>query len=214
MEEDSEKKQQQQSKIHLTAEVFWVFFKLGAVTFGGGYAMLPLLSRELCEKKKWLSDEELSTLIAVAESTPGALALNSATYAGAKVSGFWGALAASVGVMLAPVAVILLISIFGVGYKDNKIVAYAFNGIRACVAALILNAAIKLTKPVKINVASLIIGLAALTLTVLSFLKIVNFDTVFIILGAAIAGLIIYSLQDWNRTKKSLRAIKDNEQAE
>ena len=127
-------------------ELFLCFLKIGAFTFGGGYAMVSLVQRDMVEKKKWLTDREMVDVIAIAESTPGVIALNTATYVGAKIAGFWGSLFASIGAMLPSVIIILaiypVIQLFG----ENQYVKWAFLGIRACVAALILNATYKISK--------------------------------------------------------------------
>ncbi len=126
--------------------LFLTFFKIGAFTFGGGYAMVGLIHKEMVEKKKWISDEEMLDIIAIAESTPGVIALNTATYVGAKVVGVLGAFVASIAVMLPSVIIITAISFAIEEFGNNKYVKWAFLGIRSAVAALILNAAIKLSK--------------------------------------------------------------------
>lgn len=126
--------------------LFLTFLKIGAFTFGGGYAMIPLIQHEIVEKKKWLTDDEMVDMIAIAESTPGVIAINSATFVGYKIGGFWGGLCATLGVVLPSFLVITLITLYFITYMDNTYIGYAFKGIRAGVTVLILNAGIKIFK--------------------------------------------------------------------
>ena len=125
-------------------QLFLTFLKIGTFTFGGGYAMIPLIQHDIVEKKKWLSDEEMIDMLTIAESTPGVIAVNSATFVGYKVGGFFGSLLATLGVVLPSVFFITLIALFFTKIMDNQYVSYAFRGIRAGVTVLILNAALKI----------------------------------------------------------------------
>lgn len=182
-------------------ELFLCFLKIGAFTFGGGYAMVSLVQRDMVEKKKWLTDQEMVDVIAIAESTPGVIALNTATYVGAKIAGFWGSLFASIGALLPSVVIILaiypVIRLFG----ENQYVKWAFLGIRACVAALILNATYKISKMNEKTVVSFIVTGVALVLALLSTFEVIKLDMVFIILGAALFG-IIWGIIGRKRKKK------------
>jgi chromate transporter len=170
-------------------ELFGLFFKIGAFTFGGGYAMIALISKETVEKRQWLTDNEFLDLVAIAESTPGPIAINSATYIGYKMHGFLGALVSTLGVVLPSFAIIVAISFFIEQFRQLEFVGYAFNGIAACVAVLILNAVFKLTKSMeKTGVAVLLVGIAF----VLIFFQWVS--TTLIILGGGLVGLIWYLL--------------------
>ena len=173
-----------------TLNLFITFFKIGAFTFGGGYAMVGLIHKEMVEKKKWISDEEMLDIIAIAESTPGVIALNTATYVGAKVAGVLGAFVASIAVMLPSIIIITAISFAIEEFGNNKYVKWAFLGIRSAVAALILNAAIKLSKHNEKKLVCYIVMGVALVLAVLSTFEIIALDMVFIILGAALFGII------------------------
>ncbi|NMA85260.1 MAG: chromate transporter [Epulopiscium sp.] len=127
-------------------EIFFIFLKIGAVTFGGGYAMIPLIEEEVVHKRKWIEEEEVIDVFAVAESIPGAIAINSSTFIGYKIAGRKGAIAATLGVVLPSVVIITLIaSVFG-QFQDNPIVQAAFLGVRSCVVALIGVAAFSLSK--------------------------------------------------------------------
>ena len=128
------------SKKQDVLSVFLTFFKIGAFTFGGGYAMIPLIQAEAVQKHRWISDEDILDIVAIAESTPGPIAINSATFVGWRVAGVTGALAATVGVALPSLIVITLIAAVLRQFSDLKTVRYAFTGIRAGVLALILKA--------------------------------------------------------------------------
>ena len=118
-------------------ELFVAFLKIGGFTFGGGYAMIPLIQKEAVENKKWVSDEDILDIVAIAESTPGPIAINSATFIGYKTAGVWGSLFATVGVVLPSFVIISLIAYLLKEFADLKPVVYAFYGIRAGVLALV-----------------------------------------------------------------------------
>ncbi|MGD9887309.1 MAG: chromate transporter [Bacilli bacterium] len=127
-------------------ELFFTFFKIGAFTFGGGYAMIPLIQHELVERKRWINDDEMVNMVAIAESTPGVIAVNSATFVGYKINKFWGSLFATLGVVLPSFVVICLVALYFENFLTIPLVAAAFKGIRAGVVVLILSACIKLYK--------------------------------------------------------------------
>ena len=117
-------------------KIFWVFAKIGSFTIGGGYAMIPLIRDELV-KRGWLSDEELPDIVALAQSAPGVLAVNMSIFAGYKMRGIKGSLAATLGSVLPSFLIILLIAMLFTGYQDNPIVVRIFKGIRPVVVSLI-----------------------------------------------------------------------------
>ena len=127
-------------RIRTLWRVFFTFFKIGAFTFGGGYAMIPLIQRETVEKHGWISDDDILEVVAIAESTPGPIAINAATFIGYRVAGFLGALCATLGVVLPSFVVILAISGVLRQFQHIKAVQYAFVGIRVGVLALIVKA--------------------------------------------------------------------------
>lgn len=190
----------------LILRLMLTFLKIGAFTFGGGYAMIALVEKDVVEKKKWLTEKEMIDLLAIAESTPGVIALNTATYVGQKVAGFFGALAASICVMLPSIVIIVLISGIIQQFGDNRYVRWAFLGIRAAVAALIFNAVLKMFKQVEKNVFSYILMAIALVLAALSVFNVIALDVVFILLGAAAVGLI-YGI--FRRGKQNHRTAAD-----
>ena len=131
------------------AEIFFTMLKIGLFTFGGGYAMIALLEGEFVSRKKWLERDEFLDMVAISESTPGPIAINSATYIGYKAAGFWGALAATVAVSIPSFVIIFTISLFFDAFLSLTYVAYAFKGIQVCVIYLILSAGIKMLKGMK-----------------------------------------------------------------
>ena len=168
--------------------LFVTFFKIGAFTFGGGYAMIPLIQKEVVESKKWITDEDILDIFAIAESTPGPIAINSATFIGYKIAGVLGAMAATLGVVLPSFVIILTISFVLKEFAHLKPVVYAFNGIRAGVLALIVKAFWSMYKSCPKNIFSYIIAAAIFILA--GFLKI---NALYCLLGAAVLG-IVYTL--------------------
>ena len=124
--------------------LFAAFFKIGAFTFGGGYAMIPLIQREAVENRNWVTDEDILEIVAIAESTPGPIAINAATFVGYKVCGFFGALCATLGVVLPSFVVISLIAGILDMFDEVEAVRFAFNGVRAGVLALIVKALVSM----------------------------------------------------------------------
>ena len=172
-------------KIKKLFGIFYTFLKIGAFTFGGGYAMIPLIQKETVEKNKWVSDDDILEVIAIAESTPGPISVNAATFIGYKVGGFFGALFATLGLILPAFIIMFLLSFVLRKIKDNKYVMYAFFGIRAGVLALIINALIKMYKQVNKNVISYIIMIAALILTTFF-----DMNAILVIILCGLVGLV------------------------
>jgi chromate transporter len=162
--------------------LFLTFFKIGLFTFGGGYAMIPFIHQYAVEKYKWITDEEFLDIIAIAESTPGPIAINSATYIGHKVKGIKGSAMATLGVVLPSVIIIVLIAAFFMQYKDNVWVEYAFKGVRIGVAILVLNAAIRMYKKLDKNILSYVLILIGFSM--------ILFELLPVILVIAIGGVI------------------------
>ncbi len=167
-------------------ELFFSFAKIGATTIGGGYAMLPLIEREVVEKKKWISGEDMLTCIAVGQITPGVIAVNTSTFVGYRQRGIPGAIAATLGMVVPSFIIISLIAALLSNFADLPPVQWAFRGIRVAVAALILDALLRLLKGV-INLIPLLISLISLILPAFFSLS-----PVWVILGAGIAGLLLY----------------------
>lgn len=127
-------------------DLFIAFFKVGLFTFGGGYAMLPLIEREIVEKKRWITNEELLQYFSLSQCTPGVIAVNAATFVGSKIRGFWGALFATIGVITPSVIIITLFANVLQELDNFPAVTHAFVGIRPAVAALIAASCIKIFK--------------------------------------------------------------------
>jgi chromate transporter len=175
-------------------EIFLTFLKIGATTFGGGYAMIPLIRHDVVDKKNWLSEEELMEILTIAESTPGPIAINVATYTGYKIKGIWGSVLATFGVVLPSFFIILAISYIYEQFKDNQIVVAAFMGIKAAVALLILTAGLRMLKKMKKNWYSISVMILITSALIIFDLFIVNFSSVYLILIGAFLGFVLYYL--------------------
>lgn len=164
--------------------LFLTFLKIGAFTFGGGYAMIPLIQKEVVEKKKWMTDEDVLEIVAIAESTPGPIAINAATFVGYKTAGFGGALLSTVGVVLPSFIIIVAISFILKEFQDIAAVKYAFWGIRAGVLALIIKALWSMYKQSEK-------GLMGYIIMALAFIAVAIFDinVLWVIIGCAALGL-------------------------
>ena len=167
------------------AKVFATFFKIGAFTFGGGYAMIPLIQKETVENHKWITDDDILEIIAIAESTPGPIAINSATFVGYRTCGVLGALAATLGVVLPSFLLILGISYVLREFQELKAVQYAFNGIRAGVLALLFKALWGMYKKSPKGWATYVIMAGSFLLT-----AILDINVLYVIIGCAIFGLV------------------------
>ena len=176
--------------------LFCTFFKIGAFTFGGGYAMIPLIQKEAVENKGWITDEDILEIIAIAESTPGPIAINSATFVGYRTCGVLGAACATFGVVLPSFVVILAISYVLQEVQELKAVQYAFNGIRAGVLALLFKALWGMYKKSPKGWAAYVVMAAAFVLT--AFLKV---NVLLVIVFCAVFGLVTAMLAE-RRTQK------------
>ena len=173
-------------------ELFLTMFKIGLFTFGGGYAMLAILENEFVEKNKWTDKEDFLNMVAIAESTPGPIAINSATYLGYRRAGVLGSAIATLGVVLPSFIIIFTISLFFDAFLSLTYVEYAFRGIQACVVYLILSAGIKLFKGIKKNAYSIVAFVLTLSVLVVLALLSVKFSAIFYILIGGTAGLVIH----------------------
>ena len=147
-------------------DLFWTFAKIGVCTFGGGYAMLPALQREVVEKRAWATEEQLTDYFAIGQCTPGVIAVNTATFVGQKQKGASGGVIATLGVVFPSIVIIMVIAAFLQNFAHLPAVVHAFNGVRACVCALILSSVLKLRKTTIVDKATLGIFLVALVLAV------------------------------------------------
>lgn len=173
-------------------ELFSTLFKIGLFTFGGGYAMIAFFESEFVEKKKWLDKEEFLDMVAIAESTPGPIAINSATYVGYKNAGVLGAACATLGVVLPSFIIIYVISLFLDAFLTFELVGYAFKGIQAGVVYLILSAGIKMLKGMKKNAMSVTILCAVLVCMIAFSVLAVDFSAILFILISGVIGLAVH----------------------
>lgn len=193
-------------------ELFFIFFKLGLFTFGGGYAMIPNIKQVVIEKKKWLTEDEILEIIAIAESTPGPIAINMATYIGNKQKGFWGSVLATIGVVLPSLFIIFAISLFFESFIQNKYVAYAFVGIKCAVAFLITKTGIEMLIKMKKNFLNIFLFLLAFVSIILLDIFAVNFSAIFFILFGGILSLIIFSITNSKNKKMVKQTTNTNEE--
>lgn len=181
-------------KMKKLIQLFLTFLKIGAFTFGGGYAMIALLENEFIEKKKWIDREEFLNMVAIAESTPGPVAINSATYIGYRVGGAAGAALSTLAVSIPSFVIIYLISLFFDKFLSLTYVAYAFKGIQVCVVYLIASAGVRMFKGLEKNVFNYcVLGLVIIVMTVFSITA-VSFSSIFYIVISGVAGWAVYML--------------------
>ena len=182
--------------------LFITMMKIGLFTFGGGLAMVSLLENEFVEKKKYLESDEFLNIIAITESTPGPIAINSSTYIGYKRAGFWGALFATLGVVIPSFVIIYLITMFFNMFIELEYVAYAFQGIQACVIFLILAAGIKLFIKIEKNAFNIILALITATCMIVFSLISFSFSSIFYILIFGFLSFFIYLIKTITKKDK------------
>jgi len=166
-------------------QLFITFFKIGAFTLGGGYAMVPLIENEVVDKRTWIEKQDFLDMLALAQSSPGPIAVNTAVFVGYKVGGYIGCIFTILGAILPSFFIILLIANFFVGIKDNPAVERIFKGIRPAVVALIAAPVLRLSKNAKINRKTVIIPIVVALLVAFA-----NVTPVIIIVIAAICGIL------------------------
>ena len=176
--------------------VFSSFFKIGAFTFGGGYAMIPLIQKEAVEKRKWITDDDILEIIAIAESTPGPIAINSATFVGYRAAGILGSVCATLGVVLPSFVIILVLSFVLRQFQELQAVKYAFAGIRAGVLALLIKSLYTMYKKSPKGWAAYVVMGGSFILT-----AILDINVIFVIIGCAVFGIVTsYAME--RRAKK------------
>ena len=181
-------------KIKDYLSLFLTMMKIGLFTFGGGYAMIALIENEFVEKKKWIEKDEFLDIAAIAESTPGPIAINAATYIGYKNSGIIGSIIATLGICIPSFVIIYAISLFFDDFLSFTLVAYAFKGIQICVVYLILTAGLKMLKQMKKTTFNMIIISLTLICMIVFSLFAVKFSTIFYILISGACGVAVYLL--------------------
>ena len=187
-------------------ELFFCFFKIGAFTLGGGYAMLSMVEKAVVDQKKWIANDEFWDMIAVVQSLPGVFAVNTALYVGHRVAGTKGAFAAMLGAIIPSITIILLLATVFREYRDQPVVERIFKGIRPCVVALILAPSLRMIKSAKVTWKTAIIPIAAVLL--IWWLKV---SPAYVIL-AAIGGSLIYALII-KRRETARRETRDGKEA-
>ena len=172
-------------KLKLCLSLFFTFMKIGVVTFGGGYAMIPIIENEVSKKKGWIKEQELIDVIAISESTPGPIAVCSATFIGYNLAGLLGAFCSTVGVVLPSFLIIFIISLFLRKFEQLKFIKYAFFGIRAGVLALLVKAVISMFKKSPKNI-------LAYSIMTLSFIAVAIFsvNVFYVLISSAAIGLV------------------------
>ena len=190
------------NKIKGYLSLFLTMLKIGLFTFGGGYAMIALLENEFVEKKKWLEKDEFLDVAAIAESTPGPIAINAATYIGYKNTGMIGSMIATLGICIPSFVIIYAISLFLDAFLSLTLVAYAFKGIQICVVYLILTAGLKMLKQMKKTTFNMFIISITLICMIVFSLFAVKFSTIFYILLSGACGVAVYLLGKIRKEKK------------
>ncbi|MCH5160257.1 MAG: chromate transporter [Clostridiales bacterium] len=179
-------------------QLFATFFKTGLFTFGGGYAMISILEEELVANKKWITTQDMLDMLVIAESTPGVIAVNTATSVGFKLRGVLGAIVATLGVVLPSFLIITALTFVINEFSSNPWYQAAFTGIQACVMILIINAFVKLAKQIEKTWFSIVLLIAAFAVAVFT-----NFDVIFIILIGGVLGVAYTLIKERINAKKS-----------
>lgn len=181
--------------------VFFSMLKIGLFTFGGGYAMIALIENEFVENKKWIDKDEFLDMAAIAESTPGPIAINAATYIGYKVAGFTGAVVATFAMCVPSFTIIYLISLFFDEFLNLSFIASAFKGIQVCVLYLIMTAGFRMFKKIKKTAFNMTVFAVTFGAMIAFSLLAVNFSTVFYILISGLAGVTLYFISSLKNKK-------------
>lgn len=189
-------------KIKGYLSLFLTMLKIGLFTFGGGYAMIALFENEFVEKKKWLEKDEFLDVAAIAESTPGPIAINAATYIGYKNAGIIGSIIATLGICIPSFIIVYAISLFFDAFLSLTLVAYAFKGIQICVVYLILTAGLKMMAHMKKNAFNIIIISITLICMVVFSLFAVKFSTIFYMMISGACGVVVYLLGKIRKEEK------------
>ena len=196
-------------KLKIALHLFTVFFRIGLFSFGGGYAMFTMIEREVVEKHKYLTHDELMDVFAIAESTPGAVAVNTATFVGTKTAGIFGGLLATFGLMLPSIVIIIALSYAIGAVRDNKWVAYLFQGIRAGVLVLIAKAVISFIRNMRKSWFDFVLLVAAFAIAFLT-----EVSVIYIIIGTIVICILFMVITNAINKKKNLQNSESNEQVE
>ena len=189
-------------------KLIFVMLKIGLFTFGGGYAMIALLENEFVSKLKWINEEEFTDMVAISESTPGPIAINSATYIGYKIGSILGSFICTVAICIPSFVIIYIISLFFNAFMEIQWIAAAFKGIQVCVVYLILSAGIRMLIKMKKTAFNIIIIAVTSVCMILFSIFAVDFSSVLYILISGIIGLLFYTIK---RMQDKKRKEKDND---
>ena len=190
-------------KMNLVLELFLTFLKIGLFTFGGGYAMISIIENNCVEQKKWITHDEMMNITVIAESTPGPIAINCATFVGYKISGLFGAIAATFGVVLPSFLIIFVISAFLDNFLEIPVVANAFMGIKVGVGILVFNAGFNMLKKMSPKTLPRMIMACSFVMMFLVNLFSWKFSSISMMLVAAVVSLICFVIQDAKKGGKA-----------
>lgn len=183
-------------------DLLCTFFKIGLFTFGGGYSMISLIDDECVVKKKWITSDELMNVTIIAESTPGPIAINCATYVGYRQAGILGSIISTIGVVLPSFIIIYIISLFFDNILENKIIASAFKGIKIAVSLLVFTAALRMLKIIPRNKLPLIIMAVTFVAMIAISVFSINFSSIYLILIAGLVGYITFAISRFRKEDK------------
>ena len=186
----------------ILSDLFFTFSRIGLFTFGGGYAMISVIDHTCVEKKKWISHEELVEMTVIAESTPGPIAINCATFTGHKIAGISGAIAATLGMVVPSFVIIYLISMFLENFLELTLIANAFRGIKIAVGLLILEAGVNMAKKAKKTKMTKIIVPAACAVMLLSHILAWNISSISLMITAAVVSLTVFTIGEKGGARK------------
>lgn len=178
-------------------KIFWAFIKVGALTFGGGYAMLPILQREVVDHNGWASEEEIMDYYAMAQCLPGIIMVNTAAFVGRRCRGKLGGVVAALGSMLPSLIIITVIAVFLTAFSDYAVVKNAFAGIRVCVVVLIINAVVKLWKSAIVDWKCFVV----IFVPVCALSLLTDVSPIIFVVAAAVAGIGLQALV-WRKAGK------------
>ncbi len=195
------------SEMQTLLELYWAFVKIGCVTFGGGYAMLPILEKELVDKRHWTTMDDLRDYFSIGQCTPGIIALNVSTFIGQKRKGIAGAVASTTGFLTGPIIIILIIASFLTNFAQLEIVQHAFAGIRVCVCVLIVQAVLRLWKSSVVDAFALALYLIIFVLNAFSGVLPVKLPAAVLVILAGLTGIAV-SL--WKNRDHAVREKEEN----
>ena len=179
-------------KLKELGQLFWTFLKIGPVSFGGGYAMMPVIERECVEKRQWIKEEEMAEILSLASTAPGGVGVNTAAFVGYRKAGLWGAIAAVAGMTLPTFLIVIMLSLIYLTWRDEPKIEAALKGIHAAVIALILMAAHRMAKAAVFDIATGCVTVAALLVLLLT-----NINPFYIILAGSVVGIALVKGKQW-----------------